>query len=94
MNDNLDVIVAQHEKELEEHGRRIQQLEKDREGVITTARAVAVITERLNTVIEKIDTLTSKVDVIEGKPIKRWDGLITAVISAVVGIVVGWILTR
>lgn len=92
--DNLEILIAQHEKELEEHGRRLSQLEKDRDAAADTARAVAVITERLNTVIDKIDVLTTKVDVIEAKPGKRWDSIITAIISAIIGIIIGWVFTR
>ena len=58
------------------------------------ATSIAVMAEKQNSLITKVDALNNKVDVLEEKPAKRWETLVTAIISSIIGIVVGWILTR
>ena len=86
MNDGFDTLLQAHERELQEHERRIKALEDDR---TDTSVNVGIIMTKVDTLSEKIDKLGNKVDAIEQKPSKRWDAVITAAISGLVGLFFG-----
>ena len=94
MTDNNDLLIAQHEKELQEHERRLSQLENDRTAYFDTQRLVAVILERISSLAEKVDVINSKVDVLESNPGKRWEYVVKAIISGVVGVLIGYMLVK
>lgn len=90
-NEALRTLLDQHEKELQDHAGRITALEKWRtDSSVSTATIVA----KLDMQTEKIDTLTKKIDAIEQKPTKRWETVITAIITGVISFVVGMLLTK
>lgn len=94
MADAIDITIHEHALKLESHEKRIHELEQDRAALNKMATSIAVMAEKQNSLITKVDALNNKVDEMEQKPVKRWDNLITAIISSIVGIVIGWILTR
>lgn len=89
-NEDYSAIINAHERELQDHGRRIDALEKDRG---ETAVSVGIIMTKLDALSEsfseKFGKLEGKVDAIEQKPAKRWDALTTAIISGIVGLILG-----
>lgn len=92
--ENFEITLHEHTMKLESHEQRIHELEQDRAALNKMATSIAVMAEKQNSLINKVDAMNAKVDVLEQKPVKRWDNLITAIISSIVGIVIGWILTR
>lgn len=68
---------------------RIKKLEGEHESLNKLVTSVAVMAEQMKTMNTKIGTLTDKVEEMEAKPAKRWDAIVTGIISAVVGIIVG-----
>lgn len=68
---------------------RVERLEQGNMASIEMQKAIATITVQLATLTNKVDALNEKVDELERKPGKRWDTLIAAVISAVVGLCIG-----
>lgn len=92
MAEDINVVLERHGAELADHERRIHALEKGQDTISRLTLDVAKISVKLDTMSEKMDRLDSKVEALEQKPAKRWDGLITALVSAVVGIIIGWIM--
>lgn len=90
--EELNVQIAYHESELKHHGERLDNLEKNTKVLQDMATSLAVMTKDQKTLTNKVDAVIAKVDVLEARPGKRWDTLVTALISAVVGIVVGFLL--
>lgn len=50
----------------------------------------AVINDRYERILEEIRDINNKLETIAEQPQKRWDTAVTAVITAVIGIAVGW----
>ena len=48
--------------------------------------------ERYNNILATLGKLETSVEEIKGKPARRWDTVIVAVITAVVGFAVAWVL--
>lgn len=72
---------------------RIEKLEDEQDVLRQLATSVAVMAEQLKTININVDSLTSKVGVLEAKPAKRWDAVVAAGISALVGALIGFILS-
>lgn len=92
MAEDVQTTVARHDAELAEHERRINSLEKGQNIINSLALDIAKVSSKLDFLVEKVDKIDNKVEDIEQKPGKRWDGMITAIISACIGIIIGWIL--
>lgn len=73
---------------------RIKKLETEHETLHTLATSVAVMAEQMKSMNSKVGVLTDKVDEIESRPAKLWQSVIAAVISAVVGGIIGFALSR
>lgn len=73
---------------------RIKKLEGENNVLHQLATSVAVMAEQLKTMNSRVGTLTEKVDDIEAKPAKRWESIVAACISALVGAVLGYALSR
>ena len=54
----------------------------------------AVSRTKLDTITDKLDSLDGKMDTLLSKPGKRWEAIIAAVISAVVGGLIVFVLTK
>ncbi len=74
-------------KRLDELEQRVAEYEKQN----TT---IAVLEVRIKALEIKIDTLCAKMECIESKPAKRWDSIVTQIISIVVAAVVGFALAK
>ena len=73
---------------------RIKKLEGENEVTRQLATAVAVMAEQMKTLNSNVDALTDKVDDLEAKPGKRWDAIVAACISVLVGALLGFILSQ
>lgn len=73
---------------------RIKKLESENNVLHQLATSVAVMAEQLKAMNTKVGTLTEKVDDIEARPAKRWESVVAACISVLVGAVLGFVLSR
>ena len=73
---------------------RVEKLEDEQEVLRKLATSVAVMAEQLKTININVDSLTSKVGDLEAKPAKRWDAVVASCISALVGALIGLILSK
>lgn len=73
---------------------RIKKLEGENNVLHQLATSVAVMAEQLKTMNTRVGDLTEKVDDIEAQPRKRWESVVAAGISVLVGAVLGFVLSR
>ena len=87
--DELQVIerIATMEQDLKSIHRRIDNLEE-------LTKSVQVIATEVKAMREDVNDITQRVDDIERKPIKRYETVITAAITAVISFVVGYFLKK
>ena len=81
----IGAALARQEEQIKGLARRMDNLEKLTESVNKLAISVERLTAQQATNDTEIETLTGKVNELEAKPAKRWDTVIAAVISALVG---------
>lgn len=71
---------------------RIKKLEQEHKILVDLATSVAVMAEKLQNMNNSVDNLSDKVTRLEAVPGKRWEAVVAAAISAVVGIVIGYFI--
>lgn len=70
---------------------RIDELKDEITAVNRLATAVEVMAAKQNSMGESVDRLETKVDALEGKPAKRWEGLVDKLIFTAAGAVLAWL---
>lgn len=80
------------ETKLDDYERRLGDLEHDRAAIAKLCETMAEIKTEQSHLINKVDALNIKVDELEKRPAKRWDALVAAVISAIVGLAAGFLI--
>ena len=81
----IGAALARQEEQIKGLARRMDNLEKLTESVNKLAISVERLTAQQAANDTEIETLTGKVNDLEAKPAKRWDTVIAAIISALIG---------
>ena len=81
----IGAALARQEEQIKGLDRRMSNLEKLTESVNALAISVERLTNQQQTTDNQLETLTDDVTELKEKPAKRWDMVITAIISALVG---------
>ena len=77
--------IARMEEQIKGLARRMDNLEKLTESVNKLAISVERLTSQQATMDTQITTLSNEVNEIQEKPAKRWETVVAAIISALVG---------
>ena len=72
--------------------RRIGDLESDNKALLDLSTSVAVMAEQMKTKSSKVDSMDTAVKRLQSVPASRWEGLIKAVVTAIVSGLVGYAL--
>nr|DAJ42907.1 MAG TPA: hemolysin [Caudoviricetes sp.] len=72
--------------------RRIGDLESDNKALLDLSTSVAVMAEQMKTMSSKVDSMGTAVKRLQSVPASRWEGLIKAVVTAIVSGLVGYAL--
>lgn len=72
--------------------RRIGDLESDNKALLDLSTSVAVMAEQMKQMSSKVDSMDAAVKRLQSVPASRWEGLIKAVITAIVAGLVGYAL--
>lgn len=72
--------------------RRIGDLESDNKALLDLSTSVAVMAEQMKTMGSKVDSMDTAVKRLQSVPASRWEGLIKAVVTAIVSGLVGYAL--
>ena len=82
---DIGAALARQEEQIKGLARRMDNLEKLTESVQSLALSVERLTNQQRAAETQIDELTDDVNELKDKPAKRWDYVITALISALIG---------
>ena len=77
--------LAALEQDKKAANHRLENLEKLTESVYSLAQSVKSMQEDLKNIMARVAK-------IEERPVKRWEGVVTAIITAIIGGVVGYFL--
>ena len=77
--------IARMEEQIKGLARRMDNLEKLTESVNTLALSVQSLATKQEATEAQVSTLTGDVNELKEKPVKHWETVIAAVISAIVG---------
>ena len=72
--------------------RRIGDLESDNKALLDLSTSVAVMAEQMKAMSSKVDSMDTAVKRLQSVPASRWEGLIKAVVTALVAGLVGYAL--
>lgn len=86
--------VTAVEKLEKDNERRIVALESDNKALQDLAKSVAVLAEQMKAINSKVDSMDTAVKQLQSVPGSRWEGVIKAVVTAVVAGLVGWALAQ
>ena len=82
---DIGMAIARQEEQIRGLAQRMDNLEKLTESVNKLAISVERLTQQQATTETQVETLSDEMSEIRDKPAKRWDTLVTAIISALVG---------
>lgn len=82
---DIGAALARQEEQIKGLARRMDNLEKLTESVNALAISVERLTQQQQTTDGELASLSSEVNNIKEKPVKRWDAVVTALISALIG---------
>ena len=82
---NLVQELTRHTEQIKNLSQRMGDLEKLTESVQKMAISLERVTNKLTATEERVNHIADDVDLIKEKPAKRWDLIITTVISGLVG---------
>ncbi len=71
---------------------RIKKLEHENEVLHQLATSVAVMAEQMKGVNQKVTTIANEVEEIKEKPGKRYDTIVTAIITGLVSALIGFVV--
>lgn len=96
MDDKSEIYatLSALEQRSKSNSHRLDALERQTEAVNHLATSVAVMAEKVESTGEKVDGLCVDVQEIKQKPGKRWEAIVTTVLTALVSAVVGYFLAR
>lgn len=72
---------------------RLNKLEENTAVLNRLATAVEVMATKQDTMGESVERLEGKVDSLEGKPAKRWEGLMDKLLFLMAGAFLAWLIT-
>lgn len=87
----VEVTLTEHWKEIGSLKHRMDDTEKIVHVVHQLAQEMVGLTKEVGFMNQNLTQLTNKVADLEAVPKKRWDGLITALLGAVIGAIVTYI---
>lgn len=90
----LDERVTRHTEQIKTCFNQITETRNLADSVHKLATSVELLTREQRATNEKVDGLSADVEEIKEKPAKRWDTVVTVVITALVSAAITYVLTR
>lgn len=91
---DLDERVARHTEQIKTCFNQITDIKTMTECVHRLATSVETLALEQKSTKEKLDNLSSDVEEIKNKPVKRWDSIVTVIITAIATAIVTYFLTQ
>lgn len=90
--DSLPAKVMEHDARIKGVEHRVENLENEVHDLRELTKAVAVTNANVKQLSSQFDELHQDVKELKEIPAKRWDGVIAAIVTGVVGTLIGAIL--
>ena len=94
MDDGIQALVASIEARCKSNTHRIDDLEADNKALHQLATSVEVLATKQETIEANISEIKDDVKSLKALPGSRWEGLIKAVVTAIVSGLVGYALAH
>ena len=92
MDDEIQAYVAALDARCKSNQHRIDELEADNKALHQLATSVEVLATKQETIEESVNEIKLDVKSLKAVPAGRWEGLIKAVVTAIVSCLVGYAL--
>nr|DAO40045.1 MAG TPA: hemolysin [Caudoviricetes sp.] len=92
MDDGIQAQVAAIDARCKSNQHRIDELEADNKALHQLATSVEVLATKQETIEESVNEIKLDVKALKAVPAGRWEGLIKAVVTAIVSGLVGYAL--
>lgn len=89
--EDIAVKLTEHDEKLNRCKGRIEKLEKETDALHKLATSVELIAQESKQTNKKIDALSADVNSLKSEPKRKWDLLISGLVSASVGLVLGFL---
>lgn len=86
--------LTETEERSKSNKHRIDKLEKRQDDLDGIVKAVAVMKNDQEYIKDSVSKIENKVDEMAAKPARRWDGLVEAIVTVLIGAVCGFVLSK
>ena len=93
-HEELIALTHDNEQRSKSNAHRIDKLEEQQKQLSDLVSAVAVLAERQNQIGDDVNSIKCEIKVLAEKPVKRWDGIVDKIISAIIAAIMGYALAR
>ena len=94
MDDGIQAKIAEIEARSKSNTHRINDLEEDNRALHTLATSVEVLATKQETIEANISEIKDDVKSLKAIPGGKWEALVKAVVTAIVGVLVGFALAH
>ncbi len=94
MDDGIQAQIASLDARCKSNTHRIDDLEADNKALHQLATSVEVLATKQETIEENVTEIKTDVKALKAVPASRWEGLIKAIVTAIVAGLVGWALAQ
>ena len=90
-NERIIMMLQETADKANRNEGRIKKLEHENAVLHQLATSVAVMAEQMKGLNQNVTTLASEVEEIKEKPAKRYDTIVTAIITGLVSVLIGFV---
>lgn len=94
MDDGIQAKIAEIEARSKSNTHRINDLEEDNRALHTLATSVEVLATKQETIEANISEIKTDVKALKAVPGSKWEALVKAAVTAIVGALVGFALAH
>ena len=90
-NEKIIIMLQETADKADRNEGRVEKLEHESAVLHQLATSVAVMAEQMKGLNQNVTTLASEVEEIKEKPVKRYDTIVTAIITGLVSVLIGFV---
>ena len=94
MDDGIQAKIVEIEQRSKSNTHRINDLEEDNRALHTLATSVEVLATKQETIESNVQEIKTDVKALKAVPGSKWEALVKAVVTAIVGVLVGFALAH
>ena len=91
---DIELRLNDHEHEIKSLKHRMTEQESQSKALNDLALSVKELAINMNIIVDKQENQNKRLADLETKPAKRWETIVTCLITTIVGAVIGFLLSR